>query len=304
MDIPSLEEFLAFPIDRIRSVVPASLIFAAGGTRRSAALSGISRDEYAPWASQRMLATYQVFYNYGVQHLIAPATHPLMFKEKGHYGENFVTWIEQYLAGPEVLDYYCQANWTVHMVVAASSIAVDPRVKQLQKIAQFLNQATPQTSTHLWYFIVPDYDDLWRWVIEKLTTTQHPTTRQQFIQTLYGVDIPPTDLLISFGKPAVSPDILPPFLWDVIQAYWTQQPSYILNQDTLPSIFYDYAYLRKTYQIDKTGREEAALSCPELWIHGPTIGLGKRVGPYWYPQPLSVPEGATVELGRESSAES
>ena len=299
MDIPTLEEFLAFPIDKIRSVVPASLIFAAGGTRRSVALSGMTRDDYASWALQHMLETYQTFYNYGVRHLIAPITHPRMFKEKGHYGENFITWMEQGLAGPETLKYYHKAGWNVHLIVAASTTTSDPRVQRVQKLAQYIGETTPHADTHLWYFVVPDYDDLWRWVIERLVTIQHQITGRHAIKSLYGIDIPPADLLVSFGKPTMSPDILPPFLWNVVQAYWTQQPSYMLNGDTLPRIFYDYAYLRNTYRTDKTGREEAVLSSSELWTNGPTIGLGNRVGPYWYPQPFSIPERAIDDQAKE-----
>lgn len=301
MDIPTLENFLEFPVEKVRPVVPASLIFAAGGTRRSAALSGMSRENYAPWALQRMLATCQKFYDYGVKHLIAPMSHPRMFQEKGYVGENFISFMEQGLGGSKTREYYLEANWCVRMIVAVPSAVNDPRVQRIQRLAKDLNQATPQTDTYMWYFVVPDYDSLWWWLIENLSAIQTPSTIGQAIRTLYGVDIPPTDLLISFGKPTISPDILPPLLWGVVQAYWTQQPSYLLNDDTLRKVFYDYAYLRNTYRVDKTGREEEALSNPTLWTHGPTIGLGKRMGPYWYPQPLEIPqEQHETDFGKES----
>jgi hypothetical protein len=288
MDIPTLKEFLALPIERVRPIVPATVIFAAGGTRRSAALSGISPDEYPFWAFQQLLRMCQMFCSYGVKHLILPIGHPGMFKEEGHFGSNFVNWIEDGLSKPQTLEYYRQANWKDHIVIATSHTTKDPQVQRLQMLARSREQAVSQTDTHLWYFIVPDYDDYWQWVAEKLATTKD-LTRQYVIQALYGANIPPTDLLVSFGKPTVSLDILPPFLWDLIQGYWTQQPSYLLDDPALRRIFYDYAFQRNTYRTDKTGREREALNRPTLWKKGPTIGLGVHIGPYWYPEPFSLP---------------
>ncbi|MBN1311016.1 MAG: hypothetical protein JXB30_06315 [Anaerolineae bacterium] len=293
MDIPKLDEFLAFPIEKVRPIVPPSLIFAAGGTRRSAALSGVSPDDYPMWARQRMLETYQMFYAYGVRHIIAPMTHPRMFKEKGYFGDNFVSWAEEGLAGSETLEHYRKAHWKAHMIVAVSNTAKDPRIQRLQALAETLDQVTLEADIHLWYFVVPDYDDYWSWIAERLAAVEKPT-RSHTIQALYGADIPPTDLLISFGKPTVSPDVLPPFLWNLVHTYWTQQPSYLLEDEVWRRILYDYAYERSTYRTDKTGREKSALKLPAFWKYGPTIGVGIRVGPYWYPEPFSLPQDDNI----------
>jgi len=292
MDIPTLGEFLSFPVDKVRSIVPASLIFAAGGTRRGVALAGIPAEQYASWTIPRMLQSYKRFFDYGVQHLITPVTHPRMFQEKGAYGAHFIDWMEQGLGGAETLAYYRAANWSVRLIVAASSVASDPRIQRLRELARSLEQSTPETDTYLWYFVVPDYGDLWNWVIEKLPPKipDGQVIQGAVIQALYGVDIPPADLLISFGKPTVSPDVLPPFLWGLVHAYWTQQPSYLLDDEEIRRIFYDYYYHRNTFRIDKTGREKEALTHPALWTHGPTVGMGIRVGPYWYPEPFSLPD--------------
>ncbi|MBN1431019.1 MAG: hypothetical protein JXB07_21800 [Anaerolineae bacterium] len=288
MDIPTLKEFLALPIDQVRPIVPATMIFAAGGTRRSAALAGVSRDDYPSWALQRMLAICQIFCHYGVKHIILPIGHPRMFAEEGHFGNNFVTWIAKGLSSSQTLEFYRKANWQDHIIVIASNATKNRQTQQLQTLAQSRNQTTSQADAHLWYFIVPDYDDYWLWTLERLATVEK-TTRECAIQSLYGADIPPTDLLISFGKPTISLDILPPLLWNVVQAYWTQVPSYILDEDTLRKIFYDYAYQRNTYQTDKTGRERDVLKHPSLWKHGPTIGTGIRVDRYWYPEQILLP---------------
>ena len=77
---------------------------------------------------------------------------------------------------------------------------------------------------------------------------------------------------------------LPPLLFEEIQCYWTQRPGYSLTEVELRTIFYDRAYLRATWRPDKTGRERDALRHRHAWgEHAPLIGLGRKLGPYWYP---------------------
>ena len=52
-------------------------------------------------------------------------------------------------------------------------------------------------------------------------------------------------------------------------------------------MFYDYAYLRPTWRADKLDRAKAALAHREAWEDGPILGLGMRLGPFWYPAPTS-----------------
>jgi hypothetical protein len=69
----------------------------------------------------------------------------------------------------------------------------------------------------------------------------------------------------------------------VLHCYWSQQPGYSLDQEQLRTILYDFAYVRPTWQVDKTGRAEQVLAQRKLWEQRRIIGLGKRVGPFWYP---------------------
>src|SRR5262249_25453978 len=56
--IPTLDEFLAAPIEAVRTVAPETVILGVGGTRRRAILAGLSTtsDEYAQWTREQMLA--------------------------------------------------------------------------------------------------------------------------------------------------------------------------------------------------------------------------------------------------------
>jgi hypothetical protein len=277
---PSLEEFLAAPTEDVAKVAPTTLIFAAGGTRRSLALAGLPLSEYAQWNRPRMLASYALFFDHGISHLITPLTRPQMFAEEGLYRKRLFQWLQWGVAGAESLAFYRDADWRVKLIVAGEPMP------ELTEVANVLEQTTGDNNgPTLWYIITPDYDQLWTWQAQAYATGAR--TRAEAVETLYGTVIPPAAVLISFGKPFVSLDVLPPLLYNEIQCYWTQKPGYAIDEHDLRSILYDYAYLRPTWRQDKTGRAEEALAHRDAWEHGPTIGLGMRLGPFWYPAPIS-----------------
>ncbi len=280
---PSLEEFLAAPIEEVEQVAPATIIYATGGTRRAAALVGIPvGDEFARWSHLRMLKSLELIFRLGVRHLIAPAGRPQIFAERGLYRERVLDWMKWGLAGSESLEYYQAANWRVRLVVAG-----DPH-PELADIAATLEQATSTaTGPNLWFLTTPDYDQLWSWIGKAFASGAR--TRAEAVRALFGDDIPPAKLLLSFGKPLVALDHLPPLLFEEIQCYWTQRPGYSLTEHQLRTILYDYAYLRPTWRQDKTGRAEEVLLHRAAWEKGPTIGLGMHLGPFWYPAPIHPP---------------
>lgn len=293
---PNLEEFLTASIEEVAQVAPATMIYATGGTRRAAALAGIpSGDEYAHWSRPGMLKSLELIFRLGVCHLIAPMGRPQMFAECGLYRDHVFNWMKWGLTCPESLDFYQAANWRVRLVVAGEP------TPELAEVAATLEQATSTaTGPNLWFVTTLDYNQLWPWIGRAFVSGAR--TRAEAVRALFGDDIPPASLLLSFGKPMVALDHLPPLLFEETQCYWTQRPGYNLTERELRTILYDYAYLRSTWRQDKTGRAEEALVHRAAWEHGPTIGLGMHLGPFWYPAPISSPtslEGS--EVGRNQS---
>ena len=90
--------------------------------------------------------------------------------------------------------------------------------------------------------------------------------------------------------------IIPPLLVGQLQCYWSQQPGYTLTEVQLRTILYDYAYLRTTWQEEKLERAKTALDHRQAWEEGPTLGLGMRLGSFWYPAPMQSPAWSTEEL--------
>lgn len=283
---PTLEEFQESSLETIRAVAPSTLIFAAGGTRRGAVLAGIAphSDAYARWSRERMMSCFELIFRHGVQHIFTFAIVNSQFQEVTEgYREKLTDWVDWGLAGPEAMCAYDQLGWRVRLL---GTDGIGP----LRDTARRLKDATPDDHRHtLWWYIVPDLEAPWRWLLDAARHAQ-AQTRQEVVRAMYGEDIPPASLFLSFGKPMVSPALLPPPLIGDLHCYWLQRPSYELDERQLRSILYDYAYLRSTWQEDKGGRAEQALSYREAWEDGPIIGLGQRLGPFWYPAPIDAPD--------------
>jgi hypothetical protein len=271
---PSLAEFLAAPPAAVAAVAPETMIYAAGGTRRSAALAGVRMDDgYARFLGPRVLAVTELVFRLGVRHLIAPVGRPQIFAEAGRYRRDFCRWVRIALCEPEPLEHYRRANWRVRLVTAGEP------PDELAAVAATLDDATRAcTGPRVWFFTTTNYDALWRWIL-----AAGGSTRAETVARLFGEAIPPAAVLVSFGKPLVALDHLPPILFEETQCYWTQRPGYSLTEQDLRAIFYDRAFLRTTWRRDKTGRELEALAQREAWEEGPLIGLGRRLGSFWYP---------------------
>lgn len=275
--VPDLKEFLLSSVEMVAQVAPRSAIFASGGTRRAAALAGIEfGDEFARWNREQMMSACELFFRQGIEHLIMPMGSPKMFAERGLYGQRLVQWLVWGLAGAEAISFYQQANWRVRIVTAGL-----PTTELREAAERVMERTAGANGPFLWFVITPDFDQMWQWVSQAFVNGA--SSRIEVVQALYGHAIPPASLLVSFGKPLISEDILPPLLYEEIQCYWTQQPGYNLNEDALRRILYDFAFLRGTWRSDKTGRAEEAVNYREAWEKGPVVGLGRRLGPFWYP---------------------
>ena len=274
---PSLEQFLLAPHSVVAEVAPHSMIFAAGGTRRAAALAGIPLGEaVARWSQPQMLNAFQLFFQLGVRHLFAPSVRPQMLREQGAYRDLWMKWLHWGLAGPESLERYRAAGWRVRLLIAGEPSS------ELAEIAAILEEHTQQASgPTLWYLATLDLDQEWAW--QAAAFRSGARTRADAVRLLFGEEVPPADLVVSFGKPIVGPDLFPTLLVEEAQCYWMQRPGYALDERQIRRIFYDYAFMRPTWREDKTGRAEEALDHRLAWERGPTVGLGRRLGPFWYP---------------------
>ncbi len=293
--IPSFAEFLVLPLDALRPLLPEALIYAASGTRRAAALAGVPTqgDAFAAWTQGELWRTVELFQRCGARHLIMPMLGPSQFDEvTADYREHLWRWYLQGLTGAPALAHYRRMGWRVRL-------ACSEFIPALRQAGQLLAAETPpEASFTLWCYAVPDYDAPLQWLIEAARRAVVETASESIPavqRVLYGEAIPPVTLYLGTGKPQLSSLQLPPLLArGPLQGYWHQKPGYSLDEVGLRQVLYDDVYLRRTWRADKAGRAEQSLAYRQAWQRAPILGLGTRLGPFWYPTPLEAVEGSSV----------
>lgn len=285
------EEFLAAPREEVKRVAPQAMVYAAAGTRRQAALAGVDVDgeAYPAWARLRMLEACQLLFDHGVQHIFTLLAGPSQFREVGNYRKRLLDWIAWGTGSEEALADFRSRNWQVRLCCGEE-------LPQLAGIQERLLALRGDPQTTLWFQVIADAEAPWRWVLDATGRCQ-ARTRPQAIRALYGEEVPPVTLFLGFGKPVISPELLPPLLAGAVQCYWSQRPGYSLTEGELRRLLYDFAFTRTTWHADKTGRAQTAGLHAAAWENGPLLGLGMAMGPFWYPRASAQPAVQAPDAG-------
>ncbi len=281
---PSLEEFLAAPPKVVARVAPKTAVYAPGGTRRAATLAGVAIDDgYIEWVRPQLIESLAVFFRVGVQHLIVPSIGPRNLLEGGTYGQRVVQWIADLLAGSAMVAEYQKRGWQARMLAPASLPSLCETAARLQQQTQHSGAPT------VWWYLVADNADPWSEVLA-LAQQSGAQTQAAAILALYGTDIPPADLYVGFGKPALGTTMVPPLLTgESLHGYWTQRPGFDLSEQLLRAILYDYAYSRRTWEADHSARYAQAHRYATLWQTENVLGVGTKRDGYWYPRFFPLP---------------
>jgi hypothetical protein len=275
---PDLTAFLTAPEESVVAAAPASAVFAGGGTRRAAALADIAMGhDYARWSQAHMFDACALFFRLGVRHLFIPLVRPTNMAETGVFREHMGEWLQWGLTGLEAQAIFQAHPWRVRLIFAGDP---PPYIRAIQH--QLDEWTGAAEGPRLFFTVTTSVAELWEW--HRRMFLQGVATLDAAIRFLYGEDVSPVRLCVSFGKPIVGPDLLPPLLSDEVQCYWRQRPGYNITDAQLRRVLFDYAYARPTWQADKTGRADQVRSDRAAWEQGPTLGLGIRRGQFWYPE--------------------
>ena len=257
------------------------MIFAAGGTRRAAALKGIrDQDEYVKWSAEQLLSSFGIFAKYGIRHIVTHAIVPTQWKEDTPgYREKLIDWIAGILGSEETIAAYKERNWRETMIGIDEIPAFKPVAKKLKKT--FPPKGNHKLTVH--YAATPTYETHWKDISRVLSKKYH--SQDELILAKYKEAIPPIKLYIGYGKPVLSSAVCPPLLgaFDGIHCYWLQKPGFVTNERSVLKILYDYAYTRRTWIKDKSGRTAKALNFRDAMSRETVLGVGMRLGPFWYP---------------------
>ena len=282
LPIPSLAEFLAAPLEDVCKVAPDTMLLGTGGTRRRAVLAGFSTEgeDFAKWTQEQMMACYGLIFRHGVKHLVASMLVSSHNNETtpGYLGK-LVEWMRRALAATETIAMYAHLGWRVRLIGVEDW-------PQLIPLAETLKEATADNrGPTLWYSVASKPEQTWKRVLQ-VAVERGITDHLELVEAIYGEPIPPATLYLGSGKPQVEGSQIPFLLVGKLECYWRQHLGYDLDAQTLRTILYDYAYVRSTWQADKTGRAEQVLAYADAWKNPPVIGMGRRLGPFWYPAPI------------------
>jgi hypothetical protein len=289
----SWEAFEKAPREFVARFVPQTVIYSMGGTRRAAALARVPSDQYAAWSYERTIECCSLLFAHGVKHLVAPVLIQTAWREKTpDYREKLMHWMQHFLAGDAAIERYQKLGWRVRVVA-------DMRVPEFREMADRLRDGTVgQSAPVLWFVFAPDVSLVWEVLLSTMQNA-NARTQSEAVRAVFGEDVPPAGMFLSWGKPMLGADFFPFLLLDqYTHCYWLQRPGYSLTESELRKIVFDCAITRSTWREDKSGRAQSALAQPSLWEQAPTVGLGTRVGPFWYPAPIA-PVGQLPARARE-----
>lgn len=277
-EIPTIDEFMAASVDTVAAVAPRSMVYAPGGTRRSATFAGIEpwSAEYIRETQDRFAACLEVLFRNGVEHVFTPMIMVGHTNEVDDVGQQLIVLTGKFATDPHLLGIARNRGWRIKLAPSTYDSVLQPYVECLE-------QNCPENPTRTWWLtITPSYDSWWSRLIAAVKVGD-VLTKVDAIRAMYGEDIPPITLCFAFGKPMVSPDLFPPLLMDNVQCYWSQQVGYTLTDRQFRKVLYDYAVVRRTWQKNKTLRAKQAEAFRDTWEQEVILGLGKRLGPFWYP---------------------
>ncbi|MCA9242228.1 MAG: hypothetical protein KDA37_18580 [Planctomycetales bacterium] len=282
IEIPTQEDFLAAPDDVIAAVAPRSMVYAPGGTRRRSVFDGVEpwSVEYVQRSYTDMVACLDVIFRYGVEHVFTPALMASHAGEVDDVEQQLMIPVARFVTDDHLIALCHDRGWRVRIVPSAYHEVLQPYLVRWEEKA-------PQNAKHTWWMtLTPSYESWWSNLFRVMKSVE-VGTRADAIRAIFGEDIPDITLYCSFGKPTISPDLFPSLLMDNVQCYWSQLAGYSLTDQQFRKVLYDYAYMRPTWQRDKKARAKEALAHQEIWERDVILGLGTRLGPFWYPESQS-----------------
>ncbi|MEZ4712615.1 MAG: hypothetical protein R3A44_35835 [Caldilineaceae bacterium] len=179
---PTLTEFVSGPIAEVQKVAPATMLYAPGGTRRSAVFAGIQpwSMDHSRWARGLFIEKIDLIFQHGVRHLLAPAITPNNVQEVHTARHKLYTLADWILAGEESLQDYAHKGWRVRMIGGEN-------VPELQAATARLQSQTAQHAAHtLWWLIIPDYYTFWDKLLAAVRNDAKVDSRDAIVRTIFG----------------------------------------------------------------------------------------------------------------------
>jgi adenosine tuberculosinyltransferase len=252
-----IETFQQLPITEVASIVraagPKVCGFPANGTRRwfvlehpeLAAASGF--DAYMQIAGQRHLDVWQLFFDHGVDTVLAPLYGSAVAARGEVYQRFYQRGLLWLTTSPEALAYFDAHEVRVSIYGNARRHFTDPTYAEVLASFEAVAQRTARYRRHRLFMGIYAEDateDIAEIAVRLNQILGQVPNRRQIIEAYYGDYIEPLSFFIGF-EPMAMFDV-PLVASGMEDLYFTVSPSLYLDAFTLRAILYDHLYARRS----------------------------------------------------------
>jgi hypothetical protein len=276
-------EWTAFrdaPIEQVRAVAPDSVMLASAGTRRAAMLAGVQLDSlerYFRWGMDQIDRAARAWFAHGVRDLFICFIRSSQAREIGAYRDGLTS------LGAVVLGDILRTHRQNPPPYAVRSFGVADFPELAEPVGTIVAATADPNKPRLWWTFSATPFSPYQHALAALGG-QVPADQRAAIDLVYGAEVAPCRLYVGFGKPILTAELQLPFLIDEANAVWYQIPGYSgLSSQVIRRIIYEGAYARRTWAADKSGRYDTVLDNRDTWQQPRVLGLGSRLGKFWYP---------------------
>lgn len=272
-----LEHMIALSQEEFRPYAPKTVVWAPGGTRRHAALAGLSVDKsYFDWARTLQYEKVKLFFDLGVQTFFSLVLGPPQIQEVGLYQKHVYDGLAQ-VYDAQSMEFYRRIGAQVRFY------GQQHLPFNTEKFAEVERLTAGNGPRVIWWTMVIQRPEEALWDATQAAMAAGARTFEDAVRAYYGADVDPVDVFIGFGKPQLG-YLMPPLLGERASLYWTTFPSYQIEEEDLRTIFWDHRFGRTTWHSDKTNRYEGIgqSGLRERYQRRGIIGVGERIGTFWH----------------------
>jgi adenosine tuberculosinyltransferase len=295
------ETFLHLPTAELAQIVresgPNVCAFPINGTRRwfmvehAAEVESDLERAYLETIEQKHVAIYRLFFDHGIDTLLAPVFGPDLVERGEEYikmAAGGLAWLATHKA---FLDFYDEYDVRVRFYGDYRNFFAGTSTAYLADVFEDVTERTRDHRKHCLFFGVCAHDAVettGQMAIDYHTRCGRAPDKRALIEMYYGEYVPPLSLFIGFDKfCAFDTPLLTSGNEDL---YFTVSPSLYLGEQQLREILYDHLYTRRMEETDYSEMSPDDWGAMRNFYRanaGKTLGVGARQerGGYWYPLP-------------------
>lgn len=296
--VMNLETFQALPTEEVARLVrkagPKVCAFPINGTRRWFMLehpeqTKPSWEAYLQVGGQRHIELYKMFFDHGIDTLLAPVFGPDLLEERGEaYSKIAVQGLLRLAQDQDFLDFYDEYDVRVRIYGDAQRYLQDTPYACTLEAFKDLAQRTRPHNRHRLFFGICAHDAAE--TVAEIGARYHQEyghlpSKRQIVEAYYGEYVESVDFFIGFDK--FTAFDMPLVATGSEDLYFTVSPSLYLDVYTLRTILYDHLYTRlgepdyEKLTIEDWNDMHRFYQLNQRVVMG--VGVRSTRGKIWYP---------------------